>query len=246
MTNAPPTARRSTALSELTRPDTGKLVEIGRTSRGYTIYREPNEAGGHRYWSDAIGGGVVIHDSSLASPEEVLFALRADRELHRKAAEGEPDGGWDGVPPVRPHEPGWHVLRRKPGPYLRDHEIDEELVFHYDATRTLPWERTENGLRCGHREQDIAWSWSYVTRLEPAADAALVVPVPRAALDYLLQHGRFNDDGPLDFPIMSTEMRAAYEAVQGALAGRKSPAATIAPVPHWSIDWPAEGGTEHG
>lgn len=59
----------------------GLAVEVGETSRGYKIYRESNGAGGHRYWSDAIGGGVVIHDSCLASEEEVLLCLELDRQL---------------------------------------------------------------------------------------------------------------------------------------------------------------------
>lgn len=55
------------------------LTKVGRTSRGYTIYQEPNEAGGHRYWSDAIGGGVVIWDTCLASIEELEFAIQIER-----------------------------------------------------------------------------------------------------------------------------------------------------------------------
>jgi hypothetical protein len=48
---------------------------IGTDSRGNNIYREPNEAGGHRYWTDSIGGGAVIWDTSIASKEELLIAL---------------------------------------------------------------------------------------------------------------------------------------------------------------------------
>lgn len=61
----------------------GRLVEVGETSRGYRIYREPNEAGGHRYWSDAIGGGAVIYDTSIASREELELALRIEGEFER-------------------------------------------------------------------------------------------------------------------------------------------------------------------
>jgi len=59
------------------------IVEVGQTSRGYRIYREPNGAGGHRYWSDAIGGGVVIYDTCLASPEEIKLALKIEGEYER-------------------------------------------------------------------------------------------------------------------------------------------------------------------
>ncbi len=58
------------------------MEEIGRTEHGYTIWREPNEAGGHRYWSDSIGGGVVIWDTCLASEEELLFAIKAERKAN--------------------------------------------------------------------------------------------------------------------------------------------------------------------
>ena len=52
-----------------------KLVEIGKTSRGYTVYRELNEVGGYRYWSDEIGGGVVAWDTCLVSVETLEFCL---------------------------------------------------------------------------------------------------------------------------------------------------------------------------
>lgn len=56
------------------------LEEVGKTSRGYTIFREPNGAGGHRYWSDAIGGGVVVWDTCLVSREELELALKIERD----------------------------------------------------------------------------------------------------------------------------------------------------------------------
>ena len=63
------------------------MGHIGTTSRGYMIYREPNEAGGHRYWSDAIGGGVVIWDTCLASIEEVELVLKYEKEEWAKVKE---------------------------------------------------------------------------------------------------------------------------------------------------------------
>jgi hypothetical protein len=56
------------------------LEELGTTPQGYTIFREPNEAGGHRYWSDAIGGGVVVWDTCLASIEELEFCIKKEKE----------------------------------------------------------------------------------------------------------------------------------------------------------------------
>ena len=65
------------------RPETTGLEEVGQTSRGYRLYREPNGAGGHRYWSDSIGGGVVIYDTCLASREELELALKIEGEFER-------------------------------------------------------------------------------------------------------------------------------------------------------------------
>lgn len=71
-------------MNEDTMNEKSTLVEVGRTSRGYTLYREPNEAGGHRYWSDAIGGGVAIWDTCLASADELETAIRIERGQGRK------------------------------------------------------------------------------------------------------------------------------------------------------------------
>lgn len=57
------------------------MVEVGRTARGYTIWREPNGVGGHRYWSDAIGGGAMIWDTCIASIEELEFCIQKEKEL---------------------------------------------------------------------------------------------------------------------------------------------------------------------
>ena len=56
------------------------MREIGKTASGYTIYVEPNEAGGRRYISDSIGCGVVIWDTCLASEEELLLAIEHERK----------------------------------------------------------------------------------------------------------------------------------------------------------------------
>lgn len=59
------------------------LTEIGQDSRGNNLYVEPNEVGGHRYWSDEIGGGVVVWDTSLVSPEMIRLALTAEEKRTR-------------------------------------------------------------------------------------------------------------------------------------------------------------------
>jgi hypothetical protein len=69
------------------------MEEVGQTSRGYRIYREPNGAGGHRYWSDAIGGGVIVWDTCLASREEIETAFRIEEEFikHKSPTGSQPE-----------------------------------------------------------------------------------------------------------------------------------------------------------
>lgn len=67
----------------------GKLEHVTNTPHGYGIYREPNGAGGHRYWSDAIGGGVMVWDTCLASEDELLTCMVEERrriEAERREA----------------------------------------------------------------------------------------------------------------------------------------------------------------
>jgi len=51
------------------------MEEVARDSRGNQLYIKPNEAGGNIYWSDEIGGGVMVWDTSLVSPEMLCLAL---------------------------------------------------------------------------------------------------------------------------------------------------------------------------
>ena len=60
-----------------------EMIEVGETSRGCKLYRQPNNAGGHTYWSDAIGGGVVVWDTCLVSREELELAMKIEAELAR-------------------------------------------------------------------------------------------------------------------------------------------------------------------
>jgi len=59
------------------------LTEIGQTPRGYTIFVEDNEVGGKRYWSDEIGGGVMVWDTALATPETLRFCLEVEENAHK-------------------------------------------------------------------------------------------------------------------------------------------------------------------
>jgi len=66
------------------------MDEIGRTAQGYTIWREPNSIGGHRYWSDSIGGGVVVWDTSMVSAEELRFCIEHEERVNTQE-EGDND-----------------------------------------------------------------------------------------------------------------------------------------------------------
>ncbi len=56
------------------------LEQIAEDSRGNHLYVEPNEVGGHRYWSDDIGGGVMIWDTALGSIEMIELALAHEKK----------------------------------------------------------------------------------------------------------------------------------------------------------------------
>jgi hypothetical protein len=47
---------------------------VSTDSRGNSLYRESNEVGGYRYWSDEVGG-IMIWDTSLVSSEMLMIAL---------------------------------------------------------------------------------------------------------------------------------------------------------------------------
>ena len=61
------------------------MVTIGPLPNGCTLYREPNGVGGFRYWSDEIGGGVMVWDTALADPSTLLAAMTAEATRERAA-----------------------------------------------------------------------------------------------------------------------------------------------------------------
>lgn len=63
------------------------LEALGLMSNGYVLYREPNGVGGHRYFSEEVGGGVVIWDTCLVSKESLLAAIEAEEKRLKKEAE---------------------------------------------------------------------------------------------------------------------------------------------------------------
>ena len=57
------------------------MEEIGQDSRGHRLYRDVSEVGSNRYWSDEIGGGVLVWDTALVSPEMMRLALAKEDEV---------------------------------------------------------------------------------------------------------------------------------------------------------------------
>lgn len=61
---------------------------------GCTLYRENNGVGGHRYWSDEIGGGVCLWDTCLVDISTLLAAIveeqRRQRDEYNEAKYGKP------------------------------------------------------------------------------------------------------------------------------------------------------------
>lgn len=68
---------------------TGSMKEVGRTSRGYTLFAEETEVGSTAYWSDEIGGGVLVWDTALACPETLRLALELEEQKHEAKSQGQ-------------------------------------------------------------------------------------------------------------------------------------------------------------
>ncbi len=56
-----------------------KIIATDR--RGNGLYVEANGVGGHRYWTDEIGGGAMIWDTALGSIEMIELALAHEKEV---------------------------------------------------------------------------------------------------------------------------------------------------------------------
>jgi len=52
-----------------------------RLPNGCTLYWKRNEAGGRTYFSDEVGGGVMVWDTCLCDESSVLAAMVKEREL---------------------------------------------------------------------------------------------------------------------------------------------------------------------
>ena len=56
-----------------------QVEELGRLPNGCTLFRRANRVGGHRYFSDEIGGGVDVWDTSLVAESSLMAAIVAEQ-----------------------------------------------------------------------------------------------------------------------------------------------------------------------
>jgi hypothetical protein len=45
-----------------------------------SLYRQPNDVGGYQYWSDEIGGGVLVWDTCLVDDRTLRETLRIEEQ----------------------------------------------------------------------------------------------------------------------------------------------------------------------
>lgn len=62
------------------------MIVLKELPNGFTLYREPNGVGGYRYWSDEVGGGVVVWDTSLVEQSTILAAMTEEARRAREEA----------------------------------------------------------------------------------------------------------------------------------------------------------------
>jgi hypothetical protein len=62
-----------------------------------------------------------------------------------------------------------------------------------------------------------------------------LVQVPRSALAFVLEHGRFDDEGPQDAGWSSPEMRQAIEALQQAVTAKMKVTKTMLEAAHGAV-----------
>jgi len=58
-----------------------KIIGEFQLPNGHTCFIEDNGAGGRRYISDEIGGGVIVYDTCLTDQSSVLACLAKEAEI---------------------------------------------------------------------------------------------------------------------------------------------------------------------
>lgn len=69
-----------------TPPTEDDLKIVCPLPNGFTLYREPNEVGGYRYWSDEVGGGVMVWDTCLTASGTLLAAIVEEERRSREVS----------------------------------------------------------------------------------------------------------------------------------------------------------------
>ncbi len=55
-----------------------ELRKVAEDSRGNYLYVEDNKVGGRTYWSDDVGGGVIVWDTTMVSRTMIKLALEIE------------------------------------------------------------------------------------------------------------------------------------------------------------------------
>lgn len=74
--------------------------DLGCLPNGCHLFRRANEVGGFTYYSDEIGGGVVVWDTCLVNESTLLTAITC--EYHRKYLEHHINRGWKPPKDMKP------------------------------------------------------------------------------------------------------------------------------------------------
>lgn len=61
-----------------------ELTTVCDLPNGYRLYVKPNGVGGRQYWSDEIGGGILVFDTSLHDTLTIITALTHEMQMCRK------------------------------------------------------------------------------------------------------------------------------------------------------------------
>ncbi len=73
-----------------------KKEDLGCLPNGCHLYRKLNSVGGYTYFSDEVGDGLMVWDTSLMDESTLLTAIVC--EHHRKYFERMKNGGWEPSP----------------------------------------------------------------------------------------------------------------------------------------------------
>lgn len=76
-------------------PPVGDFEELCLLPNGHMLYRVPNVAGGHDYWSDEVGGGVLVWCTSLVDEGTLLTAMAEEKRRAYEEQREKRDGASD-------------------------------------------------------------------------------------------------------------------------------------------------------